>query len=299
MCIFIYNPAAGKGKVKKRLPLIIKRLEEIFGSVTVKETTQKGDAVNFAREACGVYNYLIFSGGDGTFNEIINGIAEKEQRPVLGYIPQGTTNDIAKNFRLSKNTNKALDIIAEKKAADIDIIKIVNSDDSAPSYAAYVVAGGSLVSISYATTQKRKRRWGKAAYFFDSLKLANQPIPTELECIEPSHKNLSLLLVLKSRHIAGFRINKDYAPDNGKIQVIAIKRRGKNRVIRYIRLVCTLLSLRVRFKRGDFESKTVCRFSSTHVKVDSQSNWSLDGEEGIAGELKITVLNRHIRLFKL
>ncbi|MCL2369917.1 MAG: acylglycerol kinase family protein, partial [Firmicutes bacterium] len=134
--MFIYNPTAGKGKVKKHLALIIGRLEQIFGSVTVKETLQEGDAARFASQACGVYEYLIFSGGDGTFNEVVNGIAEAENRPILGYIPQGTTNDIASNFGLSKKVKKALDTIQLKKNTHADIIKVTHTDSQVSSYAA-------------------------------------------------------------------------------------------------------------------------------------------------------------------
>ena len=297
MCIFIHNPNAGKGKVKKRLPFILRRLEEIFGSVKVMPTAAKGDAVRLAKEACGACDYLVFAGGDGTFNEIVNGIAEEESRPVLGYLPQGTTNDMAANYRLPKSLKRALNIIAGGNIIDADIIKAVSPDSPAPSYAAYVVAGGSLATISYATPQKRKKLLGKFAYFFAALSFWSNPKPASVECAEPPHPGLSLLIALKSSHVAGFKLNRGFAPDDGRLQVIIIRRRGKNRALRFLRIIAALLRTRLSRRKGDFERKGVSRFSAERVVIESQNvNWSLDGEEGSAGKLELSVLNRHIKL---
>jgi len=298
MCVFIYNPNAGKGKIKKRLPLIVSCLEEIFGSVAVRATAAKGDAVSFAKEACGNCEHLVFAGGDGTFNEIVNGIAGEEPRPALGYIPQGTTCDMAANYGLPKNFKRALNVIAGGRTIDADIIKLTSPDNPAPQYAAYVAAGGSLATISYATPQSQKRTWGKFAYFFAALAFWRNPKPAAIECIAPPLPNLSLLMVLNSSYVAGFRLNRGFAPDDGKLQVIAVKRRGKNRVFRFLRLIWTMLRLRLSSKKGDFERKGVCRFSAERVVINSRNiNWSLDGEEGPSGELELSVLSRHIRLF--
>jgi len=293
MCVFIFNPHAGKGKIKKRLPLIVDRLKERFGDVTVREAIQKGDIGKFAKEACGTYDYLIFAGGDGTFYEVINGIANEDIRPILGYIPMGTVCDIAANFGISKKVKKALDIIDRTIIQEADIVDINNGE----AYAAYSVTGGALVSLSYATTQKSKRRWGKLAYYIGAVNFLEQGRLFDIECVEPPIDGLSLLMALKSRRAAGFGINREFVPDDGKMQVIAVKSRGKTRLSRYLRLQFTLARLFLSRRRGDFENRNITRISVSHAVISSKIfNWGIDGEKYSAGRLELTVLNKHIRL---
>ena len=67
------------------------------------QTKSSEDTINVARESCGKYDALVFSGGDGTFNDVVTGVAPMEKRPILGYIPSGTVNDIARNLSISRN----------------------------------------------------------------------------------------------------------------------------------------------------------------------------------------------------
>jgi len=293
MCLFIYNPHAGRGKIKKRLTLIVSRLRERFGEVTVKEAAKKGDIGQFAKEACGVYEYLVFAGGDGTFYEVVNGIAKEEKRPVLGYIPMGTVCDIAANFGISKKTKKALDIIDRTVIQKADIIEV----NKGAAYAAYSVTGGALVSLSYATTQKAKRRWGKLAYYLGAVNFLEQGRLFDIRCVEPPMDRLNLLMALKSRRAAGFSLNKDFVPDDGKMQVIAIKSRGKTRLFRYLRLQLSLARLFLSRKRGDFEGRTITRVSVSRTVISSKNFcWGIDGEKYTAGRLELEVLNKHIKL---
>ena len=82
-CVFIYNPNSGKGKITKKKDYIYKRLSEKFDNVEMIATEYPKHALEIASRVCEECDYLIFSGGDGTFNEIIQGIAPKEKRPIF------------------------------------------------------------------------------------------------------------------------------------------------------------------------------------------------------------------------
>jgi len=301
MCVFIYNPNAGNGKIKKHLDYITGRLKDIFGDVTVRSTLTRGDATKFAMEACGTAECLIFAGGDGTFNEILNGVAAMDERPILGYIPQGTTCDMSSNYGLSKKCRKALNIIEAAKTVDIDIMRVcrlVKDEIIEVSYSAYVVAAGFLATISYSTPQKRKKRWGKLAYFAAALKFGGISKTAVIECVEPKSENLSLLTVLKSKNVGGFSLNRDFSYDNGLLQVITIRKRSKNRVIGFLQLLLTLTKLRISRRKGDFCKKNIQKFSTPSVLINASGlNWSIDGEEVTAGKLEVSVVPKHIRLF--
>ena len=91
-CIFIYNPVSGKGRIRKRIKYVVDKLREKYEIVDVYETRACGDMTAAAREAAKKYDAIVFSGGDGSFNEVLQGVASAEIMPELGYIPSGTVN---------------------------------------------------------------------------------------------------------------------------------------------------------------------------------------------------------------
>ena len=114
-CFFIYNPVSGRGKIVKKLSYIVSRLQEKYDTVDVYATKEKGDMERAAREAAGKYDAIIFSGGDGSFNEIVQGIGDSPVQPELGYIPSGTVNDIAHTLGIPKGVRRALKVILTGK----------------------------------------------------------------------------------------------------------------------------------------------------------------------------------------
>ena len=103
-CLFIYNPVSGKNKkLMKKMDYIQKRLKEKYSVVDIVPTQYAGHAIDLAREACGKYDALLFSGVDGTFSEVVKGIGENKKAPTLGFIPSGTVSDMANNYNIPRN----------------------------------------------------------------------------------------------------------------------------------------------------------------------------------------------------
>ena len=75
-CIFIYNPKSGKGKIAKKIDYIKSRLQEKYEEVDVYATKAAGDLTVKVREIADQYDCIVFSGGDGTFNEVLQGLGE-------------------------------------------------------------------------------------------------------------------------------------------------------------------------------------------------------------------------------
>ena len=98
-CLIIYTPHAMKGQVKKYKQQIRTTLKQKFKVVDFLESKYTTHASDIASSACGIYDCVIALGGDGTFNEVINGIAEKENKPVLAFLPCGTVNDLARSLK--------------------------------------------------------------------------------------------------------------------------------------------------------------------------------------------------------
>jgi diacylglycerol kinase (ATP) len=122
-CTLIYNPASGNKKFCNHIPYVSDRLESAGYEVTVQKTKRKKDAISLSRKAANKHvDLLVIAGGDGTLHECINGLAEVEVVPKVGYLPSGTACDIAGTLKISKNIVKAMDIILEDEVEYIDLV---------------------------------------------------------------------------------------------------------------------------------------------------------------------------------
>jgi len=175
--LFIYNPLAGTGRVKSKLADILDIFAKAGYRITVRPTQGPGDATQTARKA-GWYDRLICCGGDGTLHEVITGLLElpPEKRPILGYIPAGTTNDFARNLHLPKTLEEMAAVAAAGVPRPCDIGRL---DDR---YFVYVAAFGAFTSVAYNTPQEFKNVFGHLAYLLQGV--------TELGNLKSYHMTL-------------------------------------------------------------------------------------------------------------
>ena len=103
-CRIIYNPTSGREAMKNNLVDILNILERAGYETSAYATTpEPNSAKNEAeRAAKSGFNLIVAAGGDGTINEVVNGIAPLKHRPKLGIIPAGTTNDYARALKIPR-----------------------------------------------------------------------------------------------------------------------------------------------------------------------------------------------------
>lgn len=165
--LIIHNPTAGRHK-KRRLHEVVERLESLGSVVHCRETRQRGDAEDFAAEATADdLDAVIAAGGDGTVNEVLNGLGRGTGNLSLGVIPLGTANVLACEIGLDpRNIDQVARAIAFGPARHVHVA-VANCRRfllmAGAGLDAHVVAG---VSVAL------KRRTGKLAYVVESLKQA-------------------------------------------------------------------------------------------------------------------------------
>ena len=295
-CLFVYNPNSGKSGLIKRINYIIQELKAIYDEVDYKPTEYAGHAREIAREACGNYTHLIISGGDGTFNEIVNGLAEQENAPIVGYLPSGTVNDISRSLNIPRNLNKALKVIRDNNEFEHDIFK---SNDN---YGIYFCGAGAFTFTSYETKQKSKKFWGKIAYFINGMKeLFNLP-DFDIKITDKNGEYITddkfiMMLILNSRSAAGFRLNSKANLSDGKVDVVLIKRKNK----KFFTYLASLLAIARIFlfdyrflKNNDFI--TVFSASEFHLENNKRAIINVDGEKGSYGNMDFKVINKGIKI---
>ncbi len=293
-CIFIYNPTSGKIKKKNRIKNIISKLNEIYGNVDVVKTEYPKHASELAKSACGIYKYLIVSGGDGTFGEIINGIAEEQEKPIIGYIPSGTVNDISNSLNIPHNYKSALKVIKNNKQFSHDIFKVNNN------YGIYFCGTGAFTNTSYATKQKSKNFFGKLAYFSYCIRQLFKVKDFRLNLIDSQENTINgkfiMMVISNSRSFAGFKINKKAILNDGKVDVILIKR--NHSVLNYISSILTLLKM---FFMGIHSLKNkkhviVTSLDKFEVNLSKSLTINIDGEKTFKGNFHFETIKEGIKI---
>ena len=170
--LYIYNPAAGRKTAKASLSDVLEVFARQGYEITVHPTQGRGDATRTVLEDGGGFDRVVCCGGDGTLNETVQGLLAlpKDRRPVLGYIPAGTTNDFSRTLELPRT----LPELAETAGEGVPRLIDVGQAEGRPF--TYVAAFGLFTDVSYSTSQASKNLLGHFAYVLEGMgKLSNIP----------------------------------------------------------------------------------------------------------------------------
>lgn len=139
----ILNPYAGRWKAQKRIPEVESALQAAGIDYKLVITEKPKHAIDLARQsALDGYNPIIAAGGDGTSNEVINGIQQaisqdkKARETEYGIMPLGSVNDLVVNLNLPMDLDSAANVIAQRKIRKIDLGMVINhtSKQESPHY---------------------------------------------------------------------------------------------------------------------------------------------------------------------
>jgi len=166
--LFIMNPISGQKKAAKYLPEIISLFNRAGYEVITYITGCQGDATRMAALRGGDVDLVVCCGGDGTFNETITGLLENSIHVPVGYIPAGSTNDLANSLKLSSNPLKAAQDILEGQSVAYDVGKFGRR------YFSYVASFGAFTQTSYTTPQSIKNLLGHTAYVLGGISELSQ-----------------------------------------------------------------------------------------------------------------------------
>ena len=121
--LFIVNPRAGKTKSLAPLFDAAAIYSEAGYLVSVRKTTHRGEATELAESLGPEFDVVVCHGGDGTLNETVNGVMRipREYRPLVSYLPGGSTNDFAASLNISSNPAEAAASAMRMKPRSLDV----------------------------------------------------------------------------------------------------------------------------------------------------------------------------------
>ncbi len=162
--LFIVNPYAGRAQPQRFVFDATKIFTEAGYLVTVYPMQGRGSGKELILSHQGEFDVVTCCGGDGTLNETINGVMQCEKRVPIGYLPVGTTNDLASSLNIPSNPIKAAQKIVESEAFQYDVGSFNDR------YYSYIAAFGAFTETSYSTPQQLKNTIGHLAYILEGIK---------------------------------------------------------------------------------------------------------------------------------
>ncbi len=164
--LLIINGGSGKMKVKQHMFDLLNIISDKFEDVTVKLTKHRMHATEIIKNTdLSLFDAVACCGGDGTLNEVINGVMESNQNCTIGYIPTGSTNDFANSIGIPVNITDAANLICQGSAKTIDIGYFNNEKRFT-----YIASFGLFTAVSYNTQQSFKNTFGHMAYVLEGIK---------------------------------------------------------------------------------------------------------------------------------
>lgn len=271
--MLILNPAAGSGSGVLSIGPAMEVLYKGGFVPTVFYTSGIGEATQMVLENAKDFDCVVCVGGDGTLSETVAGLAQLSSPPPLGYIPQGTANDVAASLNIPKRPVQAAKIITNGCVRKQDVGKFNESD-----YFTYIAAFGAFTEVSYETPRRNKQSLGHLAYILQGM--------SQLPKIVPYHTTVEfdggvieddLLFgsVSNTKSVGGIvKLKKLGIELNDGLFEITLVRNPAN-VIEMNKIVSDVLT-------QNFRGNQVMMFQSRRVKFtfDKPVKWTRDGEAG-------------------
>ena len=282
----IINPTSGGEQALNYKEKIENKVKEYFEVVETRITEKALDATHFAEEAAKEkYEAVIVFGGDGTVNEVVSGIAEKDYIPKLGIIPGGTGNLITKLVQIDQDIDKAIEGLDFNLTNKIDIGK---ANDH---YFGYIFSVGSLPEAIHNVEIEDKTKFGMFAYAINTVKsvIRDEVFNIKVETENGNYEgDAGQVLVLLSNYFSDKKIF-----DENKVGYANILILKDASIFSKLSLIPDLL-------KGDLvenDSIEYIKAKSIKISSDIEIESDIDGDQSDDLPVEIKVLGDHIEIY--
>ena len=222
-CI-ILNPAAGS---VRDVDAILARFRQL-PNTEIRLTGRRGSAARFAKTALKKRREIIVAaGGDGTLNEVVNGIGENLGDARVGLIPLGTGNDFARTIGVPADLEDAIGVIAAGETRAVDLVRVTSDEVR---YFVNVSAGGFSGLVNEKLTPQMKKTWGPLAYLRGAAaalsELRAYRTTLAFDNLDSLTLDLYNVVVANGRYVGGgTAIAPEASIDDGLLDIVLIPQR--------------------------------------------------------------------------
>ncbi len=270
--LFIINPNSGSGEMRQDLMECLDIFCKAGFETTVYLTQCTQDAEHLVRENAHRFDRIVCAGGDGTLDEVVNGMMALDTRPPIGYLPAGTTNDFARSLQIPPYPEDAAKIAAFGKPFLIDVGKCNDR------YFTYIAAFGAFTGVSYSTPQPYKSLFGHTAYVLEGIRALPAIKAYQTHVVGDGVEVTGSFIygmVTNATMVGGvFSVSEDDVQmDDGLFEVLLI--RQPENAVQLQGIINLLLA-------QNMDSDMIVHFKSAAVSMEMQEAvcWTLDGEFG-------------------
>src|SRR6185312_650780 len=234
-------------------------------------TKSPGHATQLAAAAAkNGFNEVIVSGGDGTINEVLQGMIGTNTR--MGILPTGTGNVLARELKLPLDAKRAAEVIARGRTRTIYPGCVIDEKKGSRRYFLLMAGIGLDASVIERVHPGLKKRIGKAAFWYSGLsQLAGwQPIPFEIE-IDGKIYEATFAVIGKAANYGGqLAVTPRARIDHPEFEICVIESRSR---LRYLRLLSYVM------RGGIPANKNGIRFfHATQARANGNTAVQIDGE---------------------
>lgn len=289
----IYNPTAGRELMKQKMIDILNIFEEAGYETSAFATTPaENSAKNEAKRAAEAgFNLIVAAGGDGTINEVVNGIAPLKKRPKLAIIPAGTTNDYARALHIPREDPvEAARIVSKGQTVKMDI------GQAGENYFINIAAGGLIAELTYEVPSNLKSIFGYLAYLVKGAEILPRVKPIEMDLKFDGGEfkgKASMFFLALTNSVGGLeQIVPDASLDDGKFTMIIVK---TGNLVEILHLLSKVLNGGKHVDDPRIIYKKTRKVVAAPVKDRMQIN--LDGEYGGDAPMTFVDHKQHIEIF--
>lgn len=268
----IVNPNAGSGKGKRDWGTISALLTKSGISFNSAFTNCPKHAIQLTKDSIlqGFRNFIVV-GGDGTMNEVVNGIFGQTTCPsleiVLAMIAVGTGNDWGKMFGIPHSYEESIRIIKNRKVRpqDVGIVEYINGNQKEQRYFLNIAGMGfDALVVQRTNRQKETGKSGKAIYLINLLRslLIYKTTHIELEIDRQKiSRDIFTISVGIGRYSGGGMLQTPHAiPDDGLFDITIIKKIGKGDII---------MSLKKLYDGSILKHRKIEGYKASEIRIES------------------------------
>ncbi len=291
--LVLINKTAGTGKAATNTFSIVTKLAKAGYEPIVYPIIPgtKFSSDMLLAEYDGDIDMVLCSGGDGTLNHVIAAMMDMKKKPLLSYVPNGSTNDFARGIGIPADKTQAMNIAVKGHPFSYDLGKMNDK------YFNYVAAFGAFSKVSYATDQELKNVLGYAAYIISAIAELPQNIGysthVKVEADGISEEGDYLFgAVSNSVSVGGMNLfgEIDIKQNDGVMELLLI--RSPKSLAEFNAVLSALATKEVGNPYITFKQVRWAKFES-----DTELEWTIDGEFGGAyKKTDIEVLNKAITI---
>jgi YegS/Rv2252/BmrU family lipid kinase len=292
--VFLVNPAAENGAAGRRWPELAHEAASLGLQGDTRFSERPGHLTELAREAAANADLLVAVGGDGTVNEVVNGIAGLDVE--LALIPRGTGGDFVRTFGIPRKLDRAVEVALRGRTRAIDLGRgryrsWAGEDEE--SYFANIASAGMSGAIAKRTNETSKALGGKVSYAWATVAVFSRwrsdEVRVRVDGTEQAGR-MHDVIVANGRYLGGgMKMVPEAEPDDGLLDVLLIGDLTKRDLL-------LTMPKTYRGKHLPHPKATLLRGTTVEIDAPEPLPVELDGEQPGTTPVCLEIVPRALRL---